>query len=104
MGPLEHIKTTVPSAKGNIRLELHNQPKSFKMDIKAPKGADAIIGVPKRPGADISGININGKKVWKSGELMGGCKGVTFLENSEHYIKFSVQPGNWSLEAVFVNN
>lgn len=96
MGPLKHIKITVPSVKGDIHLELRNQPDSFKMDLVSPQGTVAVVGIPKHADAAQIGIRINGKNVWENGKPTGKCEGVTFLDSNEHYIQFTVQPGRWA--------
>ena len=98
MGPLKHIKTTVPSVKGDIHLELHNQPDSFSMDLTSPEGTNAIVGIP-RTAAENASIKVNGTPVWRNGKSKKALKGLNFLENGENYIKFSVEPGKWSFTA-----
>jgi len=99
MGPLKHIKTTVPSVKGDIDLELRNEPDTFTMDLTSPAGTTAIIGIPKPTGASITSIEANGKTVWENGKPKAAVDGLAFVEDSEHYITFSAQPGHWVLEA-----
>ncbi len=99
MGPLKHIKTIVPSVKGDIPLELHNKEGAFTMDLVSPKDTEAILGIPKRAGASVSSIKANGNTVWRGGQAAGAVKGLQFLEETAHYIKFSAQPGSWGIEA-----
>jgi hypothetical protein len=98
MGPLKHIKTTVPSVKGNIDVELVNESGVFSMALTSPAGTTAIVGIPKKAGINMSHIVANGKTVWKSGKPKGH-RGLKYLEETEHYIKFSVAPGQWSFKA-----
>jgi len=98
MGPLKHIKTTVPSVKGNIDLELRNDPNAFAMNLTSPINTTAIIGIPKRPGSSITSITANGKMIWKNGNPKDR-RGLEFLEETEHYIKFSIKPGSWAFES-----
>ncbi len=98
MGPLKHIRTIVPSVKGDIKLELHNQPDSFTMDLTSPEGTSAIVGIPRTAAENVS-IKVNGTLVWRNGKSEGTLKGLNFLENGKNYIKFSVEPGKWSFKA-----
>ena len=98
MGPLKHIRTIVPSVKGDIELELHNQPDSFTMDLTSPEGTSAIVGIPRTAAENVS-IKVNGPPVWRNGKSEGTLKGLNFLENGKNYIKFSVEPGKWSFKA-----
>ncbi len=101
MGPLKHIKTVVPSVKGDIQLELENQADSFTIHLVSPKDTEAIIGLPKRSGLPVQRIEANGKAVWQSGEAKHSAVGLRFLEETEHYITFSAQPGAWKLSATY---
>ena len=101
MGPLKHIKTTVPSAKGDIHLELHNKVESFTMDLVSPKGTVAVVGIPKRSDKIISTIEVNGKIVWKDGKANVQPVGLRLIEDTEYYIKFNAQPGHWRFSATY---
>lgn len=101
MAPLKHIKTTVPSVKGDIHLELHNKAESFTMDLVSPEGTTAIVGIPRRAGSTIARIQANGKTVWENGSPRKGVEGLTFKEETQHYIKFIAQPGNWGFSATY---
>jgi len=98
MGPLKHIKTTVPSVKGDIDVELLNEPGVFTLELTSPENTTAIVGIPKKQGGTITDIVANGKLVWKNGKP-NRRRGLKYLEETEHYIKFSVTPGKWSFSA-----
>jgi len=98
MGPLKHIKTTVPSVKGDIAIELRNELDTFIVNLTSPAATTAIIGIPKRAGSTITRIQANGKTVWQDGNPKSGVDGLSFVEDTEHYITFSAQPGNWVFE------
>lgn len=100
MGHLKHIKTTVPSVKGPIDLELRNKDNEFKLTLNSPAVTAAIVGIPKRPESNISNITANGKTVWANGKAKR-CRGLKVVEETEHYIKFSVQPGSWAFVATY---
>ncbi len=99
MGPLKHIKTTVPSVKGDIAVELRNEPKAFTLNLVSPADTTAIVGIPKRAGATITRVTVNGQTVWENGNARGEVDGLAFLEDREHYLVFAAEPGGWSLTA-----
>jgi len=98
MGPLKQIKATVPSVKGNIDLELRNEPNVFAMNLTSPANTMAVIGIPKRAGSKITRITANGKTAWKNGKPKD-LRGLGFLDETDLYIKFSVHPGSWAFES-----
>jgi alpha-L-rhamnosidase len=87
--------------KGNIALELRNEPAEFSLDLVSPKDTTAIVGIPKREGASPARITVNGKPVWENGKPTGKVDGVAFKQNEKHYITFTVQPGAWAFRAEF---
>ena len=99
MGPLKHIKTTVPSVKGNIDLELRNEADAFSLKLNSPANTTAVVGIPKRADVAIDRIQSNGKTVWENGQPKQNLRGLNFLESTANYIKFSVDPGTWSFQA-----
>jgi hypothetical protein len=99
MGPLKHIKTTVPSVKGDIGVELQNAANTFTMNLTSPADTTAIIGIPKRDDVSIASIKANGQTVWENGKPRADIDGLDFKEDAEHYIMFTVQPGNWRVDA-----
>jgi hypothetical protein len=98
MGALKIIKTTVPSVKGLIDLELRDEGDAFTMHLSSPPDTTAIVGIPTRPGAAITRIKANGKTVWENGKP-NKLNGLEFLEDTEHYITFSLKPGDWMFES-----
>ena len=101
MGPLKRIKTTVPSVKGAIQLELKRAEDSFAMKLLSPDATTAVIGIPKRAGQSIVRIKANGKTVWKGKTVKRLPSGIKFLKECPNYVQFSVQPGTWDLEASY---
>ena len=104
MGPLKIIKTTVPSVKGNIDVELHNGADVFTLKLNSPAGTTAVVGIPKRDGVAITRIQANGQAIWANGQPKKSRSGPTFIEETEHTITFSVQPGSWLFEAEFTRS
>ncbi|MGB0322614.1 MAG: alpha-L-rhamnosidase C-terminal domain-containing protein, partial [Pseudohongiellaceae bacterium] len=87
MGPLKHIKATVPSVKGNIQVEMWNEPEGFSLSLHSPANTAAIVGLPKRPGASVRQVTVNGKTVWKDGQVGRLPEGLSFVAETEHYIQ-----------------
>ena len=98
MGSLRTIRTTIPSVRGDIKLELLNEEDTFVMNLTSPEDTMAIVGVPHSALKSIS-IEANGTSVWRKGKQENELHGLTFLENTADYIKFSVEPGTWSFKA-----
>lgn len=99
MGPIKHIKTTVPSVKGDIRIELEKSDISFGLKLISPASTTAIIGIPKTK--EIENIFANNASLWDSGQVACSCEGVEFAGEDKYYYKFSVKPGNWAFSAVY---
>lgn len=47
------------------------------------------------PQSVITSVEVNGTTVWRNGMAAKSLQGLTFLEKTEHSIKFSVAPGTW---------
>lgn len=98
MGPLKHIKMTIPSVKGEIKLELKND-KTFSIDIDSPENTTAVVGVPYGKDAKVKSIKANGTIIWEDGENKESVTGIKFLEKANGYVKFSIIAGRWSIIA-----
>jgi hypothetical protein len=99
MGPLKHIKTTVPSVKGNIDVELLRKPNFFSINLVSPDGTMAMVGIPKNSDTAVTGIQANGVSVWRKGKADKKTEGLIDIDESEHYIVISVEPGPWTFKA-----
>ncbi len=99
MGGLQHIRTTVPSAKGDIHIELRAQAESFTMDLNSPAGTSAIIGIPKQAGSTITSIRSGDVTIWEHGKASSTAAGISFMDESAHHVRFMVNPGQWSIRA-----
>jgi alpha-L-rhamnosidase len=99
MGPLTYIKTTVPSVKGNVDVELRNETDGFSMDLVSPEHTVAVVGVPKRSDAALLELRLNDRVIWERGVLQRLPEGVVYLEETEYYMQFTVVPGEWSFTA-----
>ena len=100
MGPLEEIRATVPSAKGEIALELQRTNKVLTLDLTSPAGTTATIGIPKALGS-IAAVSVNGVVVHETGLQTGALKGLDHQGEEDHYTLFRVAPGGWSFRAEF---
>ena len=101
MGPLKWIRTTVPSVKGPIELDLRNEPDSFALKLNSPAETTAVVGIPKRAGSTIKTVKANGETVWRNDGRASGSAGLTLHQDGMHYIQFSVKPGSWTFDAVY---
>ncbi len=104
MGPLKRIKTIVPSVKGEIPVELRNDPDSFSLNLDSPKDTTATIGIPKPPDRKIETVTINDNIVWKNGEGVASADGVSFAGEDANYLTFRLPPGPWVIVAKFSVN
>ncbi len=57
-GFLKHIKATVPSIKGDIKVELKNE-ETYMLDINVPENSKALVYIPSK----YNKIKMNGEKV-----------------------------------------
>ena len=101
MGPLKRIKTIVPSVKGEIPVELRNDPDSFSLNLDSPKDTTATIGIPKPTDRKIETVTINDNLVWKNGEIVPRADGISFAGEDANYLTFRLPPGPWEVAAKF---
>jgi hypothetical protein len=99
MGPLKMIRTTVPSVKGDITLELLDRPDAFQMTLTSPENTTATVGIPRSAG-DITRIEANKTLVWGNGKALSTVDGLVVVERTAEYITFSVRPGTWVFTAM----
>lgn len=99
MGPLTHIRATVPSVKGDIKVELRDEREVFSLHLESPPKTAAIIGIPRNRNAKVVDIQVRRSLVWHAGKPRQTVHGMKFLENTRHYVKFSVMPGKWTFTA-----
>ena len=99
MGPLKSIKATVPSVRGDIKVEMKKTDASFTMKLTSPAETTAIAGIPKDAIGKIVSISVNGKSIWRNGQTTDSCERVEFRSEDEHYYRFSLEQGTWSFKA-----
>ncbi len=92
------LKTTVPTVKGNININIEVKDAAYTMNLVSPENTVAIVGIPKT-GKDIKEVSVNGQVVWKNGKLKKGVKDIVYEGECLEYVKFSVQSGTWEISA-----
>jgi hypothetical protein len=98
MAHFSHIKQLVPSVQGPIDFEISRNQQQIDMSINSPQGAVATIGIPKTY-FKIKTITINNQVVWSNGQQNHPFKNLTYIGETEKYLKFEVQAGNWLIRA-----
>lgn len=97
---LTTLSATVPSAKCNITAAYERYDYAFTQTLTSPPGTVATVGIPKDVLVDIIRlIAVNGTVVWRQGEASCGIPGLTYLGEDDDYLRFTVQPGNWTFAA-----
>ncbi|WP_299059469.1 LamG-like jellyroll fold domain-containing protein [uncultured Polaribacter sp.] len=103
MANLTSFKTTVPSVKGDIFVEVAAGKNNFNLKLESPQNTKAVVGIPKT-NTEIFEVTVGGVTVWKDGAFVNGVQGITFNSEDESFIKFNVTPGVWDFNAnVFVD-
>ncbi len=96
-GSLKTIKTTTPSVKGNIVVEIAKDTTNYSLKLSSPTGTIATVGIPKNALLrNIEIIRINNDIVWRNGNYVGTMPGVTFVGDDSKYYKFNVEPGEYN--------
>jgi hypothetical protein len=97
---LKSIDASVPSVKGMIHVKIQNQERFFSMQLNVPNGTTCQAGIPYKTNVEFDSIEINGETCWKNGAVVGNGKKFGFNENNHHSI-FELEPGTWSIEAIY---
>ncbi len=91
---LTAIKTTVPTIKGNISVDLKKTNSEFSLHITSPEETTAIIGIPKGSFTKLNKIAVNDTTLW-DGQFHASLPGVTWNGEDADFLKFNVVPGVW---------
>ncbi|MGL1890078.1 MAG: hypothetical protein OCD02_00555 [Spirochaetaceae bacterium] len=89
IGSLKKLKGVIPSVKGDIRVRIEDKKGEFSLFLVSPLDTIAKVGIPIDKVRNISDIKVNGVSVSDENS------GVKFLEKTERYNLFSVNPGSW---------
>jgi hypothetical protein len=92
------ISHTIPSVKGEIKVAILQENKTYKLALESPKETSTIVGIPKSK-MNISEIKLNDTYIWRNGKFLNNFSGLTFLEENSKYIKFEIISGKWNFEA-----
>ena len=96
---LTSLNEVVPTVKGDIKVEMKKDVKSFSLNLNAPKDTKAILGIPKSD-KKITEISLNGNVVYKNGKSKKNKKVVGIQEDSK-YVKIEVEAGNYQVQAKY---
>jgi hypothetical protein len=102
LGGLSSAKASVPSVKGTIEADIASSAGKFSIVLKSPPGTIATVGIPTAQfsgGAAGMRISVNDAEVFSASAFTPGVAGVTFVDESEGYVKLALQPGQWSVAA-----
>lgn len=96
---LTSIKVVVPSIKGDIVVAISKSATQYTLSLKSPAATRAIVGIPKKSFSDFESISVNGRFLFDD-TYVGKVSGVTWLNEDDDYITFSVEPGSWDFVAM----
>ncbi|MFC2109719.1 LamG-like jellyroll fold domain-containing protein [Bacteroidota bacterium] len=100
---LTSFKTTVPSVKGDILVEVQAGKTNFNLKLESPNNTTAVVGIPKT-NTEIFEVTVGGVTVWKDNAIVDAVQGISFNSENEKFLKFNVIPGVWEFNAsVFVD-
>ncbi len=91
-GNIKTASATAESVKGMIKSSFINEANKFTLSATVPTGTTAIIGVPAK---GVKKVVMNKKTVWSKGKYVSNV--VQSSDEDGRYIKFLVQPGNYTL-------
>ena len=86
------------SVKGQIKVAILQESKSYTLELESPKETSIIVGIPKNK-INISEIKLNDTYIWRNGKFLNNFSGLTFLEEDSKFIKFEIISGKWIFEA-----
>ena len=94
---LSHIKTTVPSVKGDIHIELKREAQSLSLELDSPADTTAVIALPKLGNSMVTKVLAGDEIIWQRGKAQNLSTALSFIEETDHTLKFSAQPGRYRL-------
>jgi alpha-L-rhamnosidase len=99
MGALQKITAKVVTVKGDIALQLSSTRERFALELSSPAGTRATVGIPVPKGRAVQEVTVNGRILWRAGQVSGTVPGVRFVTADSRYLLFEVDPGVWSFSA-----
>jgi alpha-L-rhamnosidase len=99
LGDLKYLNISVPSVKGNIEMKIEKTKDLYKMNLTAPEGAKALVGIPKKAfesnDSDIVTIMINNTVMWEKGKCLNNNSFVSCSGEDDEFIKFCLESGSY---------
>ena len=93
LGNLTSIKSVIPTAKGNLNVDISaSNTSNYFISITSPSGTTGRIGVPKLNGNPT--ITVDGTVVFRNGIPSDSVSGLTYLRNDNDYVYFSASSGS----------
>jgi hypothetical protein len=92
---LKKINVVVPSIKGNINVSINKTATQYSIKVIAPTYTKALVGIPKKSFTTLNSIKVNGVIIWNK-KFNGGVKGISWEAETEDYITFWAEAGNWN--------
>jgi hypothetical protein len=98
LGPLDSATAVVPSVKGPIRVLAAKDTNRFRLNVSAPSGTEAIIGIPRK-NCQVHSVAVNGTLLWSNGVYSGSVSGLNYVGADTAFIIFKAVPGEWHFTA-----
>ena len=96
----KNIKKTIPTVKGNIKLEINARDSQYQLKLTSPNETEAIIGIPKAD-KKIETVFLNENLVWTKGKLKKKVKHIQFETEDDTFVKFRIPSGDWKIIAIY---
>jgi len=105
-GELTHIKTLVPSIRGNIEVEINKDTTNYSLNLISPENTIAMVGIPLSPyfNKKPASIKMNDSIVWEDNRFVGNNTEIHLRGVTDKYVVFGVQPGAYHFDAELENN
>lgn len=91
---LTSIAAVVPSVKGRVEVRIRKTSHEYAMDLDAPAGTSAIVGIPRGSFSNLDSVTANGRLVWKQ-SFQPVATDVSWVGETDGYLKFRVSAGRW---------
>lgn len=101
MPNLAHFKKVeqrVPSVSGDISISLEHEVSGFSAKLITPDNTTALLGIPKKD-IQIKQVKVNSTAIWQQGKPVEHQLGISWVEETDKYLIFSVPAGEWEFLA-----